>query len=101
MCWHKWVGLGEGGGRNTEPLDFKDTLCINPGPFILDHIPTVRAQVVRHALHTLRAVLAINRRKSKDKDSTENKTEDGSKRNPTDRPLTTAKESGPYHLINI
>ena len=45
----------------------------------------------------------ITRRKSKDKDSTVNKTEYRSKRNQTDKPQRarqTAKASGPYHLIN-
>ena len=43
----------------------------------------------------------IKRRKSKDKDSTVNKTEYQSKRNPTGKPgwaQRTAKASGPYHL---
>ena len=42
-------------------------------------------------------------RKSKDKDSTVNKTEYWSKRNPTGKPWRaqqTAKASGPYNLIN-
>ena len=41
--------------------------------------------------------------KSKDKDSTVNKTEYRNKRNPTGKPRRarqTAKASGPYHLIN-
>ena len=45
----------------------------------------------------------ITRRKSKDKDSTVNKTEYRSKSNPTGKPQwarQTAKASGPYHLIN-
>ena len=45
----------------------------------------------------------IKRRLSIDKDSTVNKTEYWSKRNPTGKPQwarQTAKASGPYHLIN-
>ena len=45
----------------------------------------------------------IKRRYSKDKDSTVNKTEYRSKRNPTGKPQwarQTAKTLGPYHLIN-
>ena len=45
----------------------------------------------------------IKSRYSKDKDSTVNKTEYLSKRNPTGKPQwsqQTAKASGPYHLIN-
>ena len=46
----------------------------------------------------------IKRRYSKDKDSSVNKTEYQSKRNPTGKPWwarQTAKASGLYHLINI
>ena len=45
----------------------------------------------------------VKRRQSKDKDSTVNKTEYRSKRNPTGKLLwarQTAEASGPYHLIN-
>ena len=45
----------------------------------------------------------MKRRQSKDKDSTVNKTEYGSKRNPTGKPRRarqTAIALGPYHIIN-
>ena len=88
--------------NKTGLVDFKDTLCINPSPFILDHIPTIRAHFVRNALRTLRAVLAINRRSSKDKDSTVNKTEDRSKKKKQVNPgePDNSQNIRPFHLIN-